>query len=144
MGLDMYLSERVYVSPYTNKDLYENLAEAGPQGKKPSHIDYEVGYWRKANAIHNWFVANVQASVDDCGYYYVEEHQLKELRDLCCSVITNKADPMKALPPTSGFFFGSTEIDEWYFDDLNSTVKIIDEALENKEDYSSFFYSSSW
>ena len=27
----------------------------------------EVGYWRKANAIHGWFVRNVQNGKDDCG-----------------------------------------------------------------------------
>ena len=25
-----------------------------------------VGYWRKQNAIHNWFVENVQDGIDDC------------------------------------------------------------------------------
>lgn len=29
----------------------------------------QVGYWRKANEIHNWFVENVQDGEDDCDYH---------------------------------------------------------------------------
>jgi hypothetical protein len=43
----------------------------------------QVGYWRKSNQIHNWFVENVQNGVDDCGAYEVNEYQLQELLDLC-------------------------------------------------------------
>ena len=29
-----------------------------------------VGYWRKANQIHNWFVNRVQDGIDDCEYHH--------------------------------------------------------------------------
>ena len=29
--------------------------------------DNQIASWRKANAIHKWFVDNVQDGVDDCG-----------------------------------------------------------------------------
>lgn len=44
-------------------------------------------YWRKANAIHNWFVANVQGGNDDCGRYDVDVEQLVVLHDLCRKVL---------------------------------------------------------
>ena len=34
-----------------------------------SRIIEQVGYWRKANQIHNWFVENVQDGEDDCCYH---------------------------------------------------------------------------
>ena len=43
----------------------------------------EVGYWRKANAIHKWFVDNIQDGEDDCGYYEVAPEQLEELLNIC-------------------------------------------------------------
>ena len=43
----------------------------------------EVGYWRKANAIHKWFVDNVQDGEDNCGYYKVAPEQLEELLNIC-------------------------------------------------------------
>lgn len=42
-----------------------------------------VGYWRKANQIHNWFVENVQNGIDDCKAYEVTEEKLRELLNTC-------------------------------------------------------------
>ena len=51
------------------------------------------------------------------------------------------------LPPQGGFFFGSTEIDEWYFEDLKSTVKqltpVIKECSSDNFDVT-LYYQSSW
>ena len=48
-----------------------------------------VGYWRKANQIHNWFVENVQDGIDDCGTYEVTEKQLVNLLNTCWKVKVN-------------------------------------------------------
>lgn len=45
-----------------------------------------VAYWRKANAIHNWFVENIQNGVDDCGTYEVTKEKLEELLHTCTVV----------------------------------------------------------
>jgi hypothetical protein len=51
-------------------------------------ISEEVGYWRKANQIHNWFVENVQYGVDDCDYHdEVTKETLEELLDACQRVL---------------------------------------------------------
>jgi hypothetical protein len=47
------------------------------------------------------------------------------------------------LPTQSGFFFGSTEFDEWYWQDVKSTIEIIDKCLK-MDDTWSFKYQSSW
>jgi len=104
-------------------------------------------YWRKANAIHRWFVEKIQDGVDNCAEYSVSTEDLVELRDICKQVL---ADPSKAdelLPTQSGFFFGSTEVDEWYLEDLKYTVERLDVLLDLPEvkDYKiNFYYSSSW
>lgn len=104
----------------------------------------KIGYWRKANAVHDWFVQNCQDGNDDCREAYVSTEQLEELRKVCQMVLDNHALASEYLPTTSGFFFGSTEYDEWYFQDLQSTVEIIDNALSNIGDEWSFSYQSSW
>lgn len=48
-----------------------------------NQIYESVGYWRKANAIHQWFVDNVQNGVDDCDYYEVSQEQLDNLLHIC-------------------------------------------------------------
>lgn len=47
----------------------------------------EVGYWRKANHIHAWFVENVQGGNDDCSYYTVTEDNLMDLKEICEKVV---------------------------------------------------------
>ena len=47
-----------------------------------------VGYWRKANHIHNWFVENVQDNEDDCNYHdEVTKETLEELLHICNTVL---------------------------------------------------------
>lgn len=49
------------------------------------------------------------------------------------------------LPTTSGFFFGSTDYDEYYIQDLTYTIETFEKLLENFdfENYD-LFYTSSW
>lgn len=186
MGLDMYLEKKTYV---------QNWDHNGPEGQhqitvqkggkkhpaiKPeriSEVTEQVAYWRKANAIHRWFVQHVQKGGGDCREYRVERSQLQELKDACDKVlaasklkkgkinngytITAKgkkkffvedgeviADPQIAetvLPTEKGFFFGSQDYDEYYFEDIKHTSKVIAELLTEPEDHNAdFYYRASW
>lgn len=155
MGLDMYLKRKTYVKTWDHtpkEQKFEvSIKYAGKKCAfiKPSRITYiteEVGYWRKANHIHSWFVKNVQKGKDDCGEHYVPEDKLKELLKVCEKV---KKDPEKGeelLPTQSGFFFGSTEYDEYYMKDIDYTIKIITDVLKEQETYNrgDLYYGSSW
>ena len=77
--------------------------------------------------------------MDKCQLAYVERSQLDRLKELCEEALEKK-DPT-LLAPQSGFFFGSTEIDEWYWDSLRDTIQIIEDLPEQKGDY---YYQSSW
>ena len=105
-----------------------------------------VGYWRKANAIHNWFVNNVQDGVDDCAFHdEVTKENLEELRDICHEVLCDPDMAEALLPTQGGFFFGSIVYDEWYIDDLKRTIDIIDKVLETTDfDKQMIYYVSSW
>jgi len=104
----------------------------------------KIGYWRKANAVHDWFVQNCQDGNDDCREAYVPIEKLEELRNICKMVLGNHALASEYLPTSSGFFFGSTDYDEWYYKDLESTVEIIDKALSKISNEWTFAYQSSW
>jgi hypothetical protein len=58
-------------------------------------------------------------------------------------IIKNPELAERILPTTSGFFFGNTDYNEWYLDDLKNTVKIIEECLKLPDDWC-FYYQSSW
>ena len=152
MGLDMYLYAN---SKRTCKDALRAMNDT--QEWKDWYAKRGIAmYWRKANAIHNWFVENVQGGEDDCHTYDVEPRQLVELRDLCKQVIDasklveqTECDPYgsaafpvykviedpsvaeELLPTTSGFFFGSTAYDEYYLADLEYTANAIQKMLEH-------------
>jgi hypothetical protein len=47
-----------------------------------------IGYWRKANHIHAWFVEHVQGGKDECQPFAVTREQLLALREICMKVLT--------------------------------------------------------
>lgn len=148
MGLDMYLNAERYLWDFgenNDKELAENVGQliGLPVDRKVKTITVEAGYWRKANQIHNWFVQNVQDGVDECQNAYVSREQLKELRETCQKVLDNHDLAENLLPTASGFFFGGTEYDDWYFNDIEDTIKIIDDALAMPDKWD-FTYRSSW
>jgi len=148
MGLDMYLIAKKYVSSYSDGDKNNQslLKEAFPELNKFTgfaYVQYEVGYWRKANHIHKWFVNNVQEDVDDCKEYYVSRDELKTLAAACRIVLFDNQYADKLLPRAEGFFFGSYEIDEWYFKSLQETINIIEKVLELDPSWD-IYYQASW
>ena len=171
MGLDMYLTAEVYVGAKWHNVKTKSIVVSKRhkaefnEGEKDdfkevnkfptariSSISYDVGYWRKVNCVHKWFVDNVLGGNDDCERYRVDDEKLVELKGLCEKLLTNKnkEEALKLLPPQSGFFFGATNTEdaefwEWYWLDLKDTVKQLNEALEfGKKYYATFYYQSSW
>lgn len=91
MGLDMYLTASRGAYGYSGKDpFYDQIKEFVPfeSGNLDKiQIKAEIGYWRKANQIHKWFVDNVQDGEDDCREYWVPREGLIELRAICEEVL---------------------------------------------------------
>lgn len=49
------------------------------------------------------------------------------------------------LPTASGFFFGSTEYDEWYIEDVKYTIEVIKDVLNTTDfEHEIVMYGSSW
>ena len=147
MGLDMYLEKKTYVgAEYEHRqvkldiDLSIRGEKVAIDPKKVSYIIERQAYWRKANQIHAWFVRNVQDGEDNCAAYSVSYEKLQELVKLCKKVLKNPELAEELLPPRSGFFFGSTEYDEWYFEGLENTIK----QLEGIDPHAEYEYQSSW
>jgi hypothetical protein len=105
-----------------------------------------VMYWRKANAIHDWFVKTIQNGKDECQLAYVGRSHLEDLLTLCEGELAAKKNGhVGELEPTSGFFFGSTDRDDWFYEDMKRTVKDLKKLLKDKRyEKADFFYQSSW
>lgn len=113
--------------------------------ERVSYIEERIHSWRKANQIHRWFVENVQGGLDNCEEYFVSRDNLKELLQECKRTLENKESASGILPTTSGCFFGSTEYDEFYFQDIIETADMLEKLLEEEpENECDFYYRSSW
>ena len=188
MGLDMYLSRKKYIGAnYEHRGITGNInikqgnKEIPIDFNKVSYIEESVGYWRKANAIHKWFVDKCQDGVDDCKPYYVSTEDLEELLNICKEIkekvvmkkgkiangqkitedgwvdiledgeyVSNPEICEELLPTGDGFFFGSTAYDEWYMNDIDNTIKMLEEILKEEKEFNDkgiwceYYYQSSW
>ena len=156
----MYLYKKTYVQNWEHNPPEQHHQIEIKRGGvlrediKPNRICYiteQVAYWRKFNALHGWFINNCGGGVDDCQDISVDEEKLKELLETLKEVSSNFTKAEELLPPTQGFFFGSDEVDEYYKEEVNSTIKIIEDLLEENEQskeyglYSGEFeYRASW
>lgn len=144
MGLDMYLKGKVFLD-YNSPEREDIAKMLEIDGFDVSSVTVELGYWRKANHIHKWFVNNVQNGVDNCGDYHVPKKDLETLLIICKQALEDKTKASSLLPTQQGFFFGGQEYDDWYFDDLESTVKILEKTLKfYNEKIVDIYYHSSW
>ena len=150
MGLDMYLTGKRYLWDYpeTSPDtaITKEIGLQFPElkGKRIKGVLCELGYWRKANAIHKWFVDHCQQGEDKCQETEVSREDLSQLLDACRQVLKNKKLANELLPPASGFFFGSTDVDQYYFDDIKQTIEILEHALSPELKGWDIYYQSSW
>ena len=158
MGLDMYLNKKIRLPYHWDKEekkwINSEVSYTDDYGRlhhctgTPTTITFEVGYWRKANQIHNWFVENIQGGEDDCKEYEVAPEKLRSLLDICKHILELKnwkAYAKKHLPTKEGFFFGGTEYDEYYLEEIKSTVEIIEKVFADfDEETDSLYYQSSW
>ena len=149
----MYLTKRHYVKNWDHNPKEQHYKITVKQGgKKCTSVDTakinsiieDVHYWRKANAIHKWFVDHVQDGNDDCKKYYVGQEYLKELLADINTVLTDHSKAEEVLPHTAGFFFGGDEYDEWYFIDLEETKKTLEAELSIENNKADYYYQSSW
>ena len=129
MGLDMYLYRKKRKSDYATNEDYKNAN------------DVQLAYWRKANHIHQWFTQGVEE--DNCTHIPVAEKKILKLIDICMDVLQDKDDRAVAeelLPTQSGFFWGNTGYNEWYYQDVRDTIEILAEALDDIEPNDELYY----
>lgn len=144
MGLDMYLNAKRFM--WFNEDYLKKEVSSVfglPRGIQVKEVSAEAAYWRKANAIHSWFVKEVQSGVDECESHEVSRVQLFKLIEACLMVKEHPPLAPALLPTKSGFCFGDTEYNEWYFECIDKTIVMLERALTLPESWV-FEYRSSW
>jgi len=122
-------------------------------------IQVPLAKWRKCNAIHNWIVQNCADGKDkNQEEIYLDTHTLETLAR-CIEQIFLAPDAVRQsiaeelIPTTSGFFFGDTSYDEWYYETLKYTLKRIKLIIKYQEEqiakkngrpFDNIVYEASW
>lgn len=157
MGLDMYLyigNTFSKYSPVDGNDKVKSVAKMlnaedfiKEDGIQFANVKLQVAYWRKSNAVHQYFVDTCAEGKDECQEIYVGLENLEDLKNRCEKILENHDLASELLPTQSGFFFGSTEYDEYYFKDLKDTIKQITPVIERLKDKNCMwdvYYQASW
>lgn len=88
-----------------------------------------------------------QKEIDNLDELYENDESRSEIEFQLCVELSSKHKSIQMarslLPPDNlGCCFGSGIIDEYYWECLEDTVKMLEKALS--EDWDKFFYSASW
>ena len=115
-------------------------------GDEKNHVDMldHVAYWRKANHIHEWFSRNVignRPNKTEKNAGFITREKLLLLSKTCADVLkrcTTETGEIridepycrKVFPPNTHITFGgSTEYDEYFIEELRTTLSKINALL---------------
>jgi len=149
MGLDMYLEKKYSLRLLEG---HSKVTIEGEDSALPIEIDNvvtvvsEIFYWRMANAIHGWFVDNIQHGLENhCQRSIVSRGKLRQLLYLCRKVVSQPEMAGELLPTRHGPLFGSTDYDAYYFEQLEETIHVLEKELAKADsEISSYYYIASW
>lgn len=172
MGLDMFLNRKRDL----NWEEIQGLQDKFPETKNPIYgIKEEIAYWRKANQIHNFFMKkdvngeDRQADVDindikellkickrlkrelrltkgkiHTGTRFTKDGK-KEIYEEG-EIIANPKLAEELLPTRAGFFFGDTDYDSYYYEQICEAIPILQKIVDEHNKYNnvSYEYIASW
>lgn len=146
-GMKVRVTEKGKVKPLLPKGLRKG------EDTGFSELRYSVGYLRKANQIHGWMCENLDYSnelgsleLENCRNYHISQAQAEELLAIVEELLESKSkrQAKKLLPPHDGFFFGSDEIDDWYWYQLEQAKSILEDAILLQKHGWDIYYSGWW
>ena len=116
------------IHPYTEKIL--DLPELEDKLKGEIDCSYEEydAYFRKVNFIFAYF-ENLGKMIDQY-YAFVDKEDVEELISRCERVLADRSLASELLPTQAGFFFGSTDYNDYYFEDVKDCLRQMKKYLK--------------
>ena len=132
MGLDINVTKiaKTMVKTNTNswKD-YEKLID------ELNDIDCEnfefLAYFRKVNFLFEFFSGSLNEEETTA---VITRGEMEELIEKCEFVLNNRDKASEILPTCDGFFFGSLDYDDYYFESVAKVLLSFQVILENYSD----------
>ena len=104
----------------------------------------QFAYWRKFNALHKWFVNHVQDGIDECQKSrFLTKDDVESIIYILKEIKKNPETASEMMPTSDGFFFGGTNYDTWFMQDVEESIPVFERLLE-RVDRENFYYHSSW
>lgn len=104
------------------------------------YYGHYVGYFRKVNCVYRYFEDKL---TDETAW--VTKDECEDIVKRCSAVLENPDLASELMPTRSGFFFGSTEYDKYYFSDLKNIRKQFKSFIKYfKTDDDLMFIHMSW
>ena len=164
MGLDMYFyARKTTYKSFSKWDEPDSAGEANyPEDLKTfsdyiydrnfksvqTETSYQIGYFRKFNALHSYIVKTFANGIDDCQDIILYKEDVEQIKKVLDEVLNAHQQVEKAkelLPTQSGFFFGGTDYDEYYFEDVKVAADLMQSLLDNFDfDKYQLIYEASW
>ncbi len=123
-----------------------------------SHYTPSICYFRKVNFIFAYF-ENEGLMVDEY-FAFMDKNTCLDIIEKCKLVLEDHSRAEELLPTQGGFFFGSTDYDDYYFDDVKDVMdELTEKALpiyeqncwnegecteENKDEKFNLYWRFSW
>ena len=118
-----------YVPPKEKPGQDESLLEV-------SGVTVRVGYWRKFDVLHQWFVGNVQEGHDDCRPAFVSADTLNALEE--------QLEQVGDDPASASEYFTADEDGTPDESDVDYTLKVLHHAKRLQEQGWDITYRASW
>ena len=148
---------------YARKSTYKSFDEANyPEDLKTfsdyicnrnfksvqTEATYQIGYFRKFNALHSYIVKTFADGIDECQEILLYKEDVEQIKKVLDDVLNAHQQVEKAkelLPTQSGFFFGGTDYDEYYFEEAKVAADLMQSFLDNFDfDKYQLIYEASW
>lgn len=154
MALNMSLFKKIFIKNWdsTSEDnrfkIDLRLGNTKINTDQAEYVIERIGEWHNANAIHQWFVNNIQNGKDDGKEYNFTATKANQLIYACQRVLEKPELAIQLLPsladPLSVSRFGNAAYDDLYFIKLEQTINICNTLLAKADNNSTFYYQGSW
>ena len=128
--------------PFTERVL--DLPELEEQVKKwvEGHYEPYDAYFRKVNFLFKYY--EDRGKMYEQWYAFTDADDIDDLIDRCEQVLKDHSLAHSLLPTQSGFFFGGTDYDEWYFSDVQDCLNQMREYRKLLTDGVTGYVIFSW
>lgn len=153
MGLDQYISAHIYVPLKKIEDAIAGTPAIAKRLNTEGHgavVRVQIAQFRKFNALHGYIKKRV-GEIENLQEVPIND-LIDEMYEDCKLILATKdskdgnADAIQRMPPTEGFFFGSTEVDRWYYNDMKELHDLLSDLIKISEmnDSTAFSYRAWW